>query len=99
MRTSNLIARMKIAYSFLRHGKGICRIMTCEKCGAISIIPISKKPGKTEIKDEQHQIDCAYTEIVQCLRCGAVCEEIQLWNFDGNPEKIDKGLKPKEEET
>lgn len=69
--------------------------MTCEKCGSILITPISDSPGECEIIDEERHIDKAWTEYIQCRKCGAVCKEVQFWNFDGDPLKIEKDLKIK----
>ena len=49
------------------------------------------------IKDG-YQIDQVWSEFSQCQKCGAVCKEIQLWNFDGDPLKIDKEITVKRED-
>ena len=81
MRDNKLFDRVKIAYRFIRYGKGCARIMECGKCGSVIIVPISEEP-----------LDQVWSEYVQCCKCGAVCKEIQLWNFAGDPLGIDKDL-------
>ena len=75
----NLKDRLYAAYNLIRYGKGKIRCMTCGKCGSIIIKSISKKPAEIEWIDETHQ----------CRKCGAVCKEIQMWNFEGDVYKVD----------
>lgn len=90
MRANNLFQRISVAYNFIRYGRGKCRIMTCGKCGSICIVPISAHPGETDCIDEDKHIDLLWGEVVQCMKCGAVCHEIQCWNFEGDPTKLSK---------
>lgn len=92
MRQNKLFQRMSVAYNLIRYGKGKCRIMTCGKCGSICILPISEHPGESSCINEDRHIDLIWGEVVQCMKCGAVCHEIQCWNFEGDPAKIDKGF-------
>lgn len=88
MRSNTLGKRIKIAFNFVIYGKGKCRIMTCAKCGSIKIVPISNELAKTGYEKGNFDIDSIWMEYVQCMKCGAVCEEIQMWNFGEKPEKI-----------
>lgn len=88
MRKNQLFKRIIVAYNFVRHGKGNVRIMTCQKCGSMLIKPISKTPNEGAYLKNGRHIDAWWAEFSQCQKCGAVCEEVQLWNFDGNPQKI-----------
>lgn len=99
MRKNNLFQRIFVAYNFIRYGRGKCRIMTCGKCKSICIVPISEHPGETSYIDEDKQIDLVWGEIVQCMKCGAVCHEIQLWNFEGDPTKLSKEFIAKEKKS
>lgn len=96
MRRNSLWDRIKVSYNLIRYGRGKIRVMTCEKCGSIYIQPISERPVEERyIKDSKH-IDVVWSEFDQCMKCGAVCEEIQFWNFEGDPLKIDNNLIVKE---
>lgn len=99
MRKNGLFQRISVAYNLIRYGRGKCRIMTCGKCGSICITPISERPGETSCIDEERHIDLSWGEVVQCMKCGAVCYEVQFWNFEGNPTKIDKGFTVKEKKS
>lgn len=92
MRDNKLFDRMKIAYRFIRYGKGCSRIMVCEQCGSVIIVPISEEPLKYKLINDKTHVDQVWSEYVQCCKCGAVCKEIQLWNFAGDPLGIDKDL-------
>lgn len=92
MRENKLFQRISVAYNFVRYGKGKCRIMTCGKCGSALIVPISEHPGESSCINGDRHIDLIWGEVVQCMKCGAVCHEIQCWNFEGDPTKIDKGF-------
>lgn len=96
MRASDLLQRIHVAYNFIRYGRGKCRIMTCGKCGSICIVPISEHPGESSYIDDEKHIDLVWGEVVQCMKCGAVCHEVQMWNFEGDPTKLDKGFVAKE---
>lgn len=93
MRTSKLIQRIIVSYNFIRYGKGNVRLMTCGKCGSVFIHPISESPQEGEIITDQRHIDRYWVEFNQCMKCGAVCEETQLWNFDGDAKKINPNIK------
>lgn len=92
MRDNKLFDRIKIAYRFIRYGKGCTRIMKCGKCGSVIIVPISEKPLEDKLINDKMHVDQVWSEYVQCCKCGAVCKEIQLWNFAGDPLGIDKDL-------
>lgn len=92
MRSDRLLERIRVAYKFLRYGKGMCRIMTCGKCGSVYIKPISKDHVETSHIDAGRHIDQIWSDVCQCMKCGAVCYEIQFWNFEGDPSKIDEGF-------
>jgi hypothetical protein len=96
MSKSGLIERIRCAINFVIYGKGKCRIMTCGKCGKILIYPISDEIT-TKIMDDKRHIDLLWSQVDKCKICGAVCEEIQLWNFEGDPLKIDPTLEVKGE--
>lgn len=98
MKTASLWDRVKIAYRFVRYGKGNVRIMTCGKCGNAIISPISEHPSESEYIREGKHIDLVWSEFSQCRNCGAVCQEIELWNFEGNPAKIDNSIMIKRKE-
>lgn len=98
MRKDRLLQRIGIAYRFVRYGFGKCRIMTCGKCGSALIVPISDRPIRDSRIEEDRHIDLIWSEVNQCTKCGAICQEIQLWNFDGNPTKLNKGFIAKNEE-
>lgn len=99
MRESKLLQRISVAYNLIRYGSGKCRIMTCGKCGSICILPISEHPSEQKHIDEERHIDSVWSEVIQCMKCGAVCQEIQLWNFEGDVNKIDKGFVVKEKQS
>lgn len=63
--------------------------MTCGKCGSIIIKSISEKPAEIKWIDEIHQVDQMWIDLVKCRKCGAVCKEIQMWNFEGDVYKVD----------
>lgn len=96
MRENKFLQRIRVAYNFVRYGKGKCRIMTCEKCGSVFIRPISEQAEEGQLIDDKRQIDVYWSEVDQCMKCGAVCQEIQLWNFEGDAKKIDDGFVVKE---
>lgn len=96
MRRSNLWDRIKISYNLIRYGRGNIRVMTCGKCGSIFIRPISEHPAEEEYIHGDKHIDSVWSEFNQCMKCGAICKEIQLWNFEGDPLKIDSTLVVKE---
>lgn len=85
----NLKDRLYTAYNLIRYGKGKIRCMSCGKCGSIIIKSISEKPAEIEWIDEKHQVDQMWIDLVRCRKCGAVCKEIQMWNFDGDVYKVD----------
>ena len=89
MRKNTLFQRMQVMFNFIVYGQGKVRIMTCDKCGSIVILPITKEPLHTSSITNEKHIDSIYSEFVECGKCGAVCQEIQLWNFEGDPKKID----------
>lgn len=99
MRKNKLIQRILVAYRFIRYGNGKCRIMTCGKCGSILISPISVHPTESKCYDETRQIDLIWSDFNQCMKCGAVCQEIQLWNYEGDPTKIDKRVTARKSTT
>ena len=90
MRKSNIFQRFHVAVNFLRYGKGNCRLMTCGKCGSVFIHPISEHPAEGQLINNEKHIDIFWSEVDQCCKCGAVCQEIQLWNFEGDVLKINK---------
>lgn len=96
MRGNDILQRIHVAYNLVRYGRGKCRIMTCGKCKGICILPITEHPEESSLIDKEHRIDSIWSEAVQCIKCGAVCHEIQLWNFDGDITKINKGFTVKE---
>lgn len=96
MRASGFLQRISVAYNLVRYGRGKCRIMTCGKCKSICIVPITVHPEESSLIDEEKHIDLVWSEAVQCLKCGAVCHEIQCWNFDGDITKVNKGFIVKE---
>lgn len=99
MRDNKILQRIKVAYRFVRYGKGNVRIMTCGKCGSMLVKGISENSIEdTYIRDGVH-VDLLWSEYSQCIKCGAVCKEIQMWNFEGNPQKIDKDLIVKRNKT
>ena len=92
MRKNTLWQRIKIACNFVIYGKGLVRIMTCGKCGKQTIVSITQKSFEsTYIKGDKH-IDLYWSDFNQCLKCGAVCKEVQMWNFEGKAEKIDNNI-------
>lgn len=94
MRENTILNRIKIALNFIIYGKGLVRIMTCGKCGKQTIVSITEKPFETQyIQDDKH-IDMYWVDFNKCLKCGAVCKEIQMWNFEGDPTKIDDNIEP-----
>lgn len=98
MRTNDLKSRIRAAYNIVRYGRGHFRMMTCGKCGSIIIHRISENEVNTNFFKDGYQIDQVWSEFSQCQKCGAVCKEIQLWNFDGDPLKIDKEITVKRED-
>lgn len=96
MRASDFLQRISVAYNLMRYGRGKCRIMTCGKCKSICIVPITVHPEESSLIDEEKHIDLVWSEAVQCLKCGAVCHEIQCWNFDGDITKVNKRFIVKE---
>lgn len=84
--------RIWAAYNLIRYGKGKLRCMTCGKCGSIVIQSISDTPVEGKIEDVGKRIDMAWVDMVRCSKCGAICEEIQLWNFEGDPKKVDASI-------
>lgn len=92
MRNNSFFTRLKAAIRFLLHSKN-CRIMTCGQCGETSIVSITKEPISTAHNEDNLQIDLYWSEFVMCSKCGAACQEIQMWNFDGNVRKISKTVK------
>ena len=97
MRKNRLIERLAVAYKFVRFGRGMCRIMTCGQCGSVYIRPISEHPMESSHADGERRIDLIWSELSQCVKCGAACHEIQCWNFDGDPTKIDEGFVARQE--
>ena len=71
--------------------------MTCGQCGSVYIRPISEHPMESSHADGERRIDLIWSELSQCVKCGAVCHEIQCWNFDGDPTKIDEGFVARQE--
>lgn len=96
-RKNTLFQRIRAAATFVVCGRGKVRIMNCEKCGGMVILPITAAPNKSSYITDTKHIDATYSEFVQCARCGAVCEEIQLWNFSGDPKKINPDIRYKDE--
>lgn len=92
MRDNKLFDRAKIAYEFIRYGKGCSHTMIREQCGGAIIVPISEEPLKYKLINDKTHVDQVWSEYVQCCKYGAVCKEIQLWNFAGDPLGIDKNL-------
>lgn len=92
MRENGIFQRISVAYNFIRYGRGKCRIMTCSKCKSICIVPITEHLKESSLIDEEKHIDLIWSEAVQCMKCGAVCYEIQCWNFEGDITKINKGF-------
>ena len=92
MRASDFLQRISVAYNLMRYGSGKCRIMTCGKCKSICIVPITEHPEESSLIDGDKHIDLVWSEAVQCMKCGAVCHEIQCWNFEGDITKINKGF-------
>lgn len=91
MRNNRFFQRLSIAFNFVIYGKSRCRIMTCGKCGAQTIVKVSDAVSEKYI-DEGKQIDLLWSEFVQCEKCGAICQEVQMWNFSGDPYKIDSNI-------
>jgi len=91
-----LLQRIAIAYRYIRYGKNIGMVMACGKCGGTYIRRISDKPQETRWIDENHHIDLIWTDLSRCMHCGAVCWDIQGWNFEGDPGKISAGFVKKE---
>lgn len=92
MRKDELLQRIGIAYRFIHYGIGKCRIMTCGKCGSPLRVPISDHPIRDSRIEEERHIDLIWSEVNQCMKCGAVCQELQLWNFEGDPTELNKGF-------
>ena len=92
MRKNTVWQRLKVAYNLVVYGKGKVRLMTCGKCGGITIVPISLKPYESDYSEDGLHVDLVWIEFTRCLKCGAVCQEIQMWNFAGNPEKLNKNI-------
>lgn len=92
MRKNNWLKRLELAIKFVRYGSGKCRIMSCGKCGSIAIRSITKKPIETQCINDKRHIDMVFADFNECLHCGAVCYEVQQWNFEGDVEKIGTGV-------
>lgn len=92
MRSSTLWDRLKTACQFVIYGRSNTQFMNCGKCGRISISSVSAKPLVTNHITEDKHIDLYWAQFVQCRHCGAVCEEIQLWNYAGDVGKIEDNV-------
>lgn len=92
MRINTLLKRIQIAFNFVVYGHGKARVMSCGKCDSISITPITKEPFKSTYMENGKVIDCYWSEFTKCLKCGAVCKEVQMWNFAGEPEKLSDNI-------
>lgn len=92
MRDVTFVSRLRTAYCYIRYGKNAC-VMTCGRCGKTFIKSITKHPVETTVINDFHHIDLLWSDVCQCLNCGAVCQEIQAWNFEGEPTKINPELK------
>lgn len=91
MRKNNFLTKLKIASRYLLDSKHSSMVMTCENCGGALIIPISKGTAKPWIDNVIHA-DMTWTQFVQCEKCGAVCREVQLWNYAGDYTKLGGAL-------
>lgn len=92
MRSSTLWNRLKTACQFVIYGKSNAQLMTCGKCNRICITTISSKPLVSDHITESKHIDLYWAQFVQCRHCGAVCEEVQLWNYAGDVLQIDDNI-------
>lgn len=92
MRVNTLLQRIEIAFNFIIYGKGKARVMSCGKCNSIAIVPITKKPFESSYIENGKVIDVYWSEFNKCLKCGAVCKEVQMWNFAGDPAKLDDNI-------
>ena len=77
---SKFIEKMKLAMYILVHGTNShMRVMTCAKCGCVNIQEI---PGSTlEGTSKDMDIDYYFEQHDKCLKCGAECREVQIWNY------------------
>lgn len=91
-KTPNIAERIKIAYNFIRYGRGKVRIMTCEKCGGMIIQSISDHPVTGQWINETRHVDQMWVDIYRCSLCGAVCQDIQLWNYKGDIQAVDPSI-------
>ena len=91
MRKNNFLTKLKIASRYLLDRKHSSLVMTCENCGSALIRPISKGTAKPWIDNAIHA-DMTWTQFVQCEKCGAVCREVQLWNYAGDYTKLGGAL-------
>lgn len=88
----NIAERIKIAYNFIRYGRGKVRMMTCEKCGGMIIQSISDHPVTGQWITNTRHVDQMWVDIYRCSLCGAVCQDIQLWNYAGNVHGVDPSV-------
>lgn len=83
---SGLTKRVKagIALIFFKRN---ARIMVCGHCGSTFIVPISNSIEEP-YSDDKRKIDQYYAQYSLCKSCGAVCYEIQTWNYSGNIDEL-----------
>lgn len=92
MRTTTFFNKLRVAYWYVCYGEKV-RVMTCGRCGKTFIKSITEHPVETTVINDSCHIDLLWLDVCQCLNCGAVCQEIQAWNFEGEPTKINPKLK------
>jgi hypothetical protein len=95
MRENNFSRRLKAGMSLIFKKKN-AMIMVCEQCGGTNIVPISNALQiPFTVKDVKS--DIAYLQFSKCSKCGAVCKELQLWNFGGKAEELEPKIKVMED--
>lgn len=78
-REIDFLTRLKISWNYLRGNFGSdMRVLSCGYCGGVSMKQIIE-PDIAETPDK-HQYLCVW----KCRKCGAVCNEGQVWKL---PEK------------
>lgn len=81
MRGNSFIKRLRPAINFIIHGAGGVRIMTCEKCGSINILPVTGTSDYAEIIPDlkEQNVRRIWRETNICKHCGAYVMELQYW--------------------
>lgn len=86
MRLKGFVKIAKVCIHFLFFEKN-ARIMTCGNCDSADIVPISNSI-EWSYHEKERTIDSGYGQYSICRKCGAVCYEMQAWNFNGNVHEL-----------